>query len=175
MPDPTRPGCPASDRDNDAVPDSTDACPDRPGAPSANPRQNGCPGLVLVTGGLIRINRPVFFANNSDRLLPRSSAILQAVADALRLAPQIRRVRVEGHTDNTGPQAHNMDLSQRRAQSVVAWLTEHGVEGGRLEAQGLGPTRPLRPNITLASRAMNRRVEFHITDPVPPRTPAPGR
>ena len=66
--------CPASDRDNDAVPDSTDACPDRPGAPSSNPRLNGCPGLVLVTGGVIRINRPVFFANNSDQILPRISS-----------------------------------------------------------------------------------------------------
>ncbi len=174
MPDPSRAGCPGADRDNDAVPDTVDACPDRPGAPNTNPRQNGCPGLVLVTGGVIRINRPVFFANNSDQILPRSTAILQAVADTLRLAPQIRRVRVEGHTDNTGPAAHNTDLSQRRAQSVVTWLTGHGIEAERLEAQGLGPTRPLRPNITLANRAMNRRVEFHITDPAPPAT-APRR
>ena len=175
MPDPTRAGCPASDRDNDAVPDTTDACPSQPGAPNPNPRLNGCPGLVLVTNGLIRINRPVFFANNSDVILPRSSAILQAVADTLRLAPQIRGVRVEGHTDNTGSPAHNMELSQHRAQSVVTWLTLHGVEAGRLTAQGFGPTRPLRPNITLNNRAMNRRVEFHITDPAPPASPAPRR
>ncbi len=169
--DPARPGCPAPDRDGDAVPDVTDACPDRPGAVNANPRLNGCPGLVVVTGGVIRINRPVFFATNSDRILPTSNAVLQAVADTLRLAAQIRRVRVEGHTDNVGTAEHNTDLSQRRAASVVAWLTQHGIEAERLEAQGLGPTRPLRPNLTIANRAMNRRVEFHITDPAPPATP----
>ena len=109
----------------------------------------------------------MFFANNSDRILPQSNAVLQAVADTLRLATQIHRVRIEGHTDNTGSPEHNTELSQHRAQAVLVWLTTHGVGIERLEAQGFGPTRPLRPNITLSNRAMNRRVEFHIVDPAP--------
>jgi outer membrane protein OmpA-like peptidoglycan-associated protein/opacity protein-like surface antigen len=174
--DAARPGCPAPDRDGDTVPDATDACPTRAGAPAADPRRNGCPGLVTVAGGLIRINRPVFFGSDSDEILPTSDAVLTAVAETLRLAPQIRRVMVEGHTDSQGNPDHNMDLSQRRAASVVRWLSAHGVEAERLASSGLGQTRPLRPNITARNRAMNRRVEFHVLDPAPaaaPATPAP--
>lgn len=161
--DPARPGCPAPDRDGDAVPDASDACPERPGAPSENPRRNGCPGgLVVVTNGLIRINRPVFFATNADTILPRSNAVLTAVAETLRLAPQIRAVRVEGHTDNQGNADANLELSRRRAESVRRWLTEHGVDGARLTAEGFGQTRPVRTNLTRGGRAANRRVEFHI-------------
>jgi outer membrane protein OmpA-like peptidoglycan-associated protein len=164
--DPARPGCPVSDRDGDAVPDASDACPDRPGAPSENPRRNGCPGgLVVVNNGLIRINRPVFFATNADVILPRSNAVLTAVAETLRLALQIRAVRVEGHTDNQGNPDANLDLSRRRAESVLRWLTAHGVDGARLAAAGLGQTRPVRTNLTRGGRAANRRVEFHIVNP----------
>ena len=88
-------------------------------------------------------------------------------------------VLVEGHTDSQGNPDHNMDLSQRRAASVVRWLSAHGVEAERLASSGLGQTRPLRSNITARNRAMNRRVEFHVLDPAPVPTPAaptaPGR
>lgn len=172
--DPARPGCPAPDRDGDTVPDAADACPTRPGAPSSDPRRNGCPGLVTVSGGLIRINRPVFFGTDSDEILAASDAVLTAVAETLRLAPQIRRVMVEGHTDSQGNPDHNMDLSQRRAASVVRWLSGHGVEAERLASSGLGQTRPLRPNITARNRAINRRVEFHVLDPAPVAAPSPS-
>ncbi len=172
--DPARPGCPAPDRDGDTVPDASDACPTRPGAPSSDPRRNGCPGLVTVSGGLIRINRPVFFGTDSDEILPTSDPVLTAVAETLRLAPQIRRVMVEGHTDSQGNPDHNMDLSQRRAASVVRWLTAHGVEAERLASTGLGQTRPLRANITARNRALNRRVEFHVLDPAPAAVEAPS-
>jgi outer membrane protein OmpA-like peptidoglycan-associated protein len=169
-PDPQRVGCPGADRDGDTVTDRLDACPDRPGAPSTDPQRNGCPGLVVVGDGLVRIRRPVFFATDSDTLLPTSAPVLTALAETLRLATGIRRVRVEGHTDSTGDPGHNLDLSQRRAASVLRWLTEHGIEETRLESQGFGQTRPLRPNIGARNRAQNRRVEFHIVDPpAPPR------
>ncbi|MBI5517931.1 MAG: OmpA family protein [Deltaproteobacteria bacterium] len=169
-PDPERLGCPGPDRDGDSVIDRLDACPDRPGAPSAEPRRNGCPGLVVVAGGLVQLRRPVFFVTDSDELLSTSTAVLTAAAEALRLATGIRRVRIEGHTDSTGDAGHNLELSQRRAASVRFWLTDHGVDASRLESQGFGQTRPLRPNIGARNRAQNRRVEFHIVDP-----PAPAR
>jgi outer membrane protein OmpA-like peptidoglycan-associated protein len=125
---------------------------------------------VVVAGGLVQLRRPVFFVTDSDELLPTSTAVLTAAAEALRLATGIRRVRIEGHTDSTGDAGHNLELSQRRAASVRIWLTEHGVDASRLESQGLGQTRPLRPNIGARNRAQNRRVEFHIVDP-----PAPAR
>jgi outer membrane protein OmpA-like peptidoglycan-associated protein len=175
QPDPARGGCPAPDRDRDTVPDATDHCPDRPGAPSPNPRLNGCPGLVQILDGQVRINRPVFFATNRDTILPRSNAVLRAVADALAATPAIRRVSVEGHTDNVGPADRNLDLSQRRADSVRRWLTDHGIDASRLEARGFGADRPLRPNVTARNRAANRRVEFHITDPAQGAAPQRGQ
>jgi outer membrane protein OmpA-like peptidoglycan-associated protein len=173
-PDPARAGCPTADRDNDSVPDPVDHCPDQPGAPHPDPNRNGCPGQVRVSNGMIQINTPVFFGHNRDAILPRSFPILQAVADALRASPDIRRVSIEGHTDDVGADSENMTLSNRRAQSVMRWLTAHQVEESRLEAHGFGETRPLRPVQGISNRrerraaqADNRRVEFRIVDPAP--------
>lgn len=164
-PDPERLGCPLPDRDADTVPDRDDTCPDEFGSPSSNPRRNGCPGLVRVEGGQIRILRPVFFATNRDTILARSRPVLTAVADALIATPSIRRISIEGHTDDVGDDAFNMDLSQRRAQTVMAFLIEHGVEASRIEHHGFGETQPLVPGTTTQARAVNRRVEFRIIDP----------
>jgi outer membrane protein OmpA-like peptidoglycan-associated protein len=169
-PDPARAGCPIPDRDGDTVLDDVDRCPDQPGAPSTDAARNGCPGLVRVTNGYIQITSPVFFATNRDRILPRSFPVLNAVADTLRANADIRRVSVEGHTDDVGPDARNMGLSERRAQSVLRWLVEHGVEAARLEAHGFGETRPLvnpaglRARAQRDARAQNRRVDFRILD-----------
>jgi outer membrane protein OmpA-like peptidoglycan-associated protein len=75
---------------------------------------------------------------------------------------------VEGHTDDAGNADANMQLSQRRAEAVVQWLTGHGVEAARLEAHGFGSTQPLQQGRTPAARAANRRVQFRIVS-----TPAP--
>jgi outer membrane protein OmpA-like peptidoglycan-associated protein len=181
-PDPARAGCPTSDRDRDSVADAVDHCPDQPGAPSTDPNRNGCPGQVVFSGNTIQINTPVFFAHNRDTILPRSFPILQAVGDALRASPDVRRVSVEGHTDDVGGDQENMALSERRAQSVVRWLSEHGVEASRLEGHGFGESRPLEPITAGMARrarrnaqARNRRVDFRIVDPAaaPASTPAP--
>ena len=167
-PDPARKGCPAPDRDKDTVVDPVDACPDQPGAPNPDPKKNGCPGLVEVKGGQIVIVKPVFFATNKDVILAKSFPVLQSVADALKASPQIKKVRVEGHTDNRGKVDYNIDLSDRRAKSVMKWLIDHGIEQGRLEAQGFGPNKPVADNKNEAGRAKNRRVDFVITDPPQP-------
>ncbi|MFO0603288.1 MAG: OmpA family protein [Polyangiales bacterium] len=173
QPDPSRPGCPIPDRDCDSVPDSVDACPDRPGAPSTNPQRNGCPGRVVIEGSVLRILEPVYFALNADRILSRSEPVLTAVTDALRAASYIRRVRIEGHTDDQASDEYNLDLSQRRANNVRAWLIAHGIEEGRLEARGFGESQPAVPIDGLtgprlnAARAENRRVRFVVTDPDP--------
>ncbi len=167
FPDPNRRGCPMADRDGDAVADDVDRCPDQPGAPSRDPARNGCPGLVTIHDGQIRIARPVFFATRRDRILPRSTPVLIAVAEAIRLMPSIH-VAIDGHTDDVGDDAFNMDLSRRRAQSVRGWLGQHGIEASRLSSDGFGETRPLAPTTGLrrralnAARAQNRRVEFRI-------------
>jgi OOP family OmpA-OmpF porin len=167
-PDPMRIGCPLPDRDKDSVPDGVDACIDRPGAPDVDPKKNGCPGLVRIERGLIVILSPVFFATNKDVILPRSFPVLQAVVNAINAQPLIKRVSIEGHTDNRGTPGHNRDLSERRAKSVMRWLVTHGVAAKRVESHGYGMDRPIATNKTAIGRAQNRRVEFHITDPLPP-------
>jgi outer membrane protein OmpA-like peptidoglycan-associated protein len=163
-PDPTHPGCPLPDRDNDQIPDADDACPNTPGAPDRDPRKNGCPGLVAISRGQIVIMKPVFFATDEDVILERSYPVLQAVADALVATPAIRHIAIEGHTDSHGGAAHNMELSDRRARSVMRFLIAHGVAAERLDAQGFGSTRPVSSNRSDAGRALNRRVEFHIIE-----------
>ena len=83
-PTPIAQGCPLPDRDKDVVPDKTDACPDTPGAPSSDPKKNGCPGLVEVKSGMIVILQQVFFATDKDVILKKSFPVLDAVADVLQ-------------------------------------------------------------------------------------------
>jgi outer membrane protein OmpA-like peptidoglycan-associated protein len=162
QPDAARPGCP-SDRDKDSVSDETDACPDKVGAPDPDPKRNGCPGLVEVKEGAIVILTPVYFATNEDRILAKSYPVLDAVFNAIASLPAGRTVGVEGHTDNRGALDHNMDLSSRRAQSVVTYLVEKGIDAARLTPQGFGPTRPVDTNDTSKGRANNRRVDFLVS------------
>ncbi|HVR63947.1 MAG TPA: OmpA family protein [Polyangia bacterium] len=166
-PDPARAGCPLPDRDRDSVPDGEDHCPDKPGAPNPDPKLNGCPGLVKVAAGKIEINRPVFFATGEDRILPKSFPVLLAVANALKLTPEIHTVEIQGHTDAQGGGEKNQDLSQRRAGSVRSWLVQHGVDTLRLRARGFGDSHPISTNKTAQGRSTNRRVEFLIVDPAP--------
>ncbi|MBN1610547.1 MAG: OmpA family protein [Polyangiaceae bacterium] len=161
--DPQKNGCPRPpDRDADGILDAEDACPDDAGEYSADPAKNGCP-RVQVTEEQIVILEQIQFAKNSDRILENeSSSILQAVADVLEKHTDISRIRVEGHTDNTGGRAYNKRLSQKRAAAVVRWLTAHGIDPGRLEPAGFGQDRPKADNKTAEGRQQNRRVEFHI-------------
>ena len=162
-PDPARKGCPLLDRDRDTVPDVKDACPDQAGAPHPDPKKNGCPSLVEVKDGKLVILKPVYFALDKDIILPESFPVLQAVANALKATPAIQKLRIEGHTDNQGNAAYNMELSNRRARSVMRWLTTRGgVALQRLDAQGYGLTRPIDTNATPEGQARNRRVEFTI-------------
>lgn len=160
-PDPRRAGCPDGDRDADTVWDSIDACPDQPGAPSRDAARNGCPGLVRVSRESIQILQPVFFATARDIILESSYPVLAAVADAMQ-ASGIAHIRVEGHTDSSGDDATNLELSRRRAESVRRWLIEHGIDESGVTAAGMGETVPFESNDTELGRAANRRVEFHI-------------
>lgn len=163
-------GCPDADNDKDGVPDTEDACPLAPGKPSENPEENGCPKTVRVDTetGQIQILKRVEFATNKDRILSRSFPILQEVKDTIMANPQIKKIRVEGHTDDRGKDQYNMDLSKRRAKSVMTWLHNEGVEAERLEAYGCGEVRPIDSNKSKDGRQNNRRVEFHILEPAPP-------
>jgi OmpA-OmpF porin, OOP family len=169
--DPKKNGCPPpKDRDGDGILNEQDACPDAAGPADPNPKKNGCPA-ARVEKGQIRILEQVQFAYNSAQILKASDFILAAVAKILSENPQIKTVRIEGHTDNKGGDVFNKKLSQKRAEAVSVWLTKHGIDKSRLSASGLGKERPIDTNDTDEGRANNRRVEFHIEGQEP--EPAP--
>lgn len=169
-PDPQKSGCPEPppdpDRDKDGVPNEQDACPDAPGKPDPDPKKNGCP-TAFVRGSQIVILDQVRFASGSAAIVPgtESQDVLRAVLKVLQEHPEIKRLRVEGHTDDQGGAAYNRTLSGQRAAAVVAWLVRNGVDEPRLTSQGFGPDRPVASNKDEAGRKQNRRVEFHIQEP----------
>ncbi len=157
-------GCPLpKDRDKDTIIDSEDACPDSPGPKDADPKKNGCPA-ARVEQGQIKILERVEFENNSAKIRPESDRILNAVLAVLKDHPEFNKLNVEGHTDNRGAAAHNLNLSQRRAASVMKWLVDHGIDKARLSSKGFGMTKPIEPNDSDRGRQNNRRVEFHILE-----------
>jgi outer membrane protein OmpA-like peptidoglycan-associated protein len=158
--DPTANGCPP-DRDGDGIYDKEDACPDAPGPADPDPKRNGCP-LARIEAGEIKIVEQLRFKNDSAEILRDSDATLVAVAMILKANPAMK-VQIEGHTDNRGREAHNGELSYRRARAVEKWLVSFGIDGKRLEAKGFGSSHPIDDNKTEAGRQNNRRVEFHIT------------
>jgi OOP family OmpA-OmpF porin len=175
--DPKTNGCPPADpdRDKDGIPNDVDACPDEPGPANPDPKKNGCP-MAFVKEGLIQITEQVKFETGSARILKDSDNLLNAVLKVLSTHAEIKLVRVEGHTDNTGSAALNKTLSGQRAAAVVAWLTLHGVDKNRLASQGFGSERPIDTNATPEGKANNRRVEFHIdkSDAAPGSAAAPA-
>ncbi len=159
--DPVKNGCPI-DTDGDGILDTKDACPGERGKATDDPRTNGCPVAVRVEGTQIVLLQQVVFETGRAEIKQDSFNLLGQVVSVLNEHPDIARVAVDGHTDNRGAEKTNIALSQRRALSVVRWLTEHGIDARRLEARGFGPRRPLADNTTEAGRAKNRRVEFLI-------------
>jgi outer membrane protein OmpA-like peptidoglycan-associated protein len=101
------------------------------------------------------------FDTASARLRPDSTASLNEVF-GLIVGDKTSRWTISGHTDNQGGAAYNLDLSDARAKSVVAWLIAHGVAQNRLVAAGYGSTRPVADNATVAGRTLNRRVEVGL-------------
>jgi outer membrane protein OmpA-like peptidoglycan-associated protein len=99
------------------------------------------------------------FQAGRAELTPESDAILAEVATLMNDHPTWR-LRVEGHTDNTGSKMSNMTLSFRRASAVVAWLTSKGIKRARLDPQGIGDARPVADNNTEEGRQKNRRIEL---------------
>lgn len=101
----------------------------------------------------------IHFDTGKSAILPESEDSLKQILALLNQNATLK-LRVEGHTDNQGTAAANQILSEKRAQSVVAWLTSNGIDATRLSAKGLGQTKPLADNSTDDGRAKNRRVEL---------------
>ncbi len=116
---------------------------------------------VTRIGDNITLNMPgnVTFATDSSDLSPAFFDVLNSVGKVMNEF-ESTVVEVAGHTDSTGSDAYNMQLSQRRAQSVASYLGSQGVNSQRLITIGMGESRPVADNATDGGRAANRRVEI---------------
>lgn len=117
-------------------------------------------------GSVITFGDVLFDVNKAD-LKSAAYGNIRSLAEFLQQHPE-RQVLIEGFTDNTGSDAYNLDLSQRRADSVRHALVRQGVDMRRISTQGFGKAHPVSDNSTAASRAMNRRVEVTISHDASP-------
>lgn len=159
-------GCPDRDNDRDGIQDWKDQCRAERETINGVNDEDGCPdegsGLTEMENDRITIKGTVLFEIGSATMKQESKPMLDQVALQILAHVEIRRIRVEGHTDNVGADEKNLYLSQDRADSVRQYLISRGVAPERLEAVGYGETRPIDTNDTLRGRTRNRRVEFLI-------------
>lgn len=119
------------------------------------------PVAVAPVPKKIIILRGVNFAFDSARLTPQSQAILEEHVGVLKKERNIT-VEIAGHSDSSGPEDYNKDLSERRAKSVMEYLISKGIPSESLRAVGYGESNPIASDRTREGRAANRRVEFRI-------------
>jgi OmpA-OmpF porin, OOP family len=153
-------GCP--DADGDEVPDNVDKCPEQLGTPEADGCPIDNPPLVVIESDRIRIKGNILFETGAANIQKQSLKLLDEVAIVLARNPELGPVLIEGHTDNVGSDTLNLNLSQKRAQSVVDYLISRGIEPKRLRAKGFGESKPIATNATALGRAKNRRVDFRL-------------
>lgn len=159
-------GCPEPDNDGDGILDTDDGCPNEPETMNGYLDTDGCPDEgpsgVDIARNQIVISEKILFDTGRASIKRVSHGILNAVVAVLADFPDIT-VRVEGHTDSQGSSTSNQRLSEKRAESVRAYLIGNGVVESRLTSKGYGEEKPIDTNRTSKGRSANRRVEFHIT------------
>lgn len=141
-----------ADTDGDGVVDANDKCPDTPKGDRVGTHGCSCD-----------VTRHVHFAFDSAELTEAGKATLDEMAEQLQRLSFISGT-VIGHTDSIGSDAYNQSLSERRAQTVAAYLEGKGIAVGRLKATGAGESQPIADNGTNEGRAQNRRVVLSRTD-----------
>jgi outer membrane protein OmpA-like peptidoglycan-associated protein len=112
-------------------------------------------------GTVITLPGNVLFASGKAMLLSGAQSSLNQVADALK-DQRNAAITIEGHTDSTGSDVTNLELSRARAESVAAYLTSRGLPKEQITTNGLGPSRPVATNDSPEGRATNRRVEIIV-------------
>jgi len=148
-------GCPL-DWDNDGVPDYLDKCP---GTPAGTPvDKDGCP----IPPQKVSITLAIEFDSSKADIKSKYHDEIAKVADFMKKYPTATGT-IEGHTDSTGRASMNLELSQRRAESVKNYLVQKfGIDPARLSAKGYGMTRPIASNKTVEGKQKNRRIEANF-------------
>jgi OOP family OmpA-OmpF porin len=135
-------------------------------APAELPPVQPPPVKTGIAGNKIALAQSINFVSNKAVLVRDSHAILDEVAHILDTHAHITHVLIEGHCSDAGDtpeiEEFEMRLSQERADAVMHYLVEKGIDASRLKAIGYGDKRPVATNATYEGRALNRRVEFTI-------------
>jgi outer membrane protein OmpA-like peptidoglycan-associated protein len=105
----------------------------------------------------------IYYQTGSDELFPESIIVLNEFAFFLKDHPEMK-IEIQGHTDNTGNAQENIELSQKRAEKVIQFLQEKGVDKANIRAKGYGAEKPIANNNTADGRSKNRRTEFLVLD-----------
>jgi len=114
----------------------------------------------IAVGANINLNN-IYFATASAELQKKSFSELFLLVQLLKENPNMK-IEIGGHTDNTGTSEDNLNLSQQRAESVVAFLKSKGIAEERMKAKGYGETDPIGSNETEEGRSKNRRTSVRI-------------
>ncbi len=146
-----------ADSDGDGIPDSRDKCPNT--LEGGKVDGEGC----LLKNQTISFNNIGFELNSAKITTASSRPTLDKLANSLKAQTDFN-VEIAGHTDSTGSAEYNESLSDKRAKSVRQYLIEKGVSEDRLTATGYGEVDPVASNETASGRAMNRRVEFRVSE-----------
>jgi outer membrane protein OmpA-like peptidoglycan-associated protein len=151
-------GCPIPDTDGDGINDEEDKCPTIPGVKE----NNGCPIINKeVREKLKYVSHNILFATASDQLTPGSFIALDELADTLKNHVELK-LEINGYTDTVGTPERNILLSQKRSESVKAYLVTKGIPAERIIAIGHGQENPIADNTTESGKAANRRVELKL-------------
>jgi OOP family OmpA-OmpF porin len=151
------------DSDEDGIADDQDKCPDAAETKNGYQDEDGCPdqplpaALTPFVGTIVGVT----FEPERTELTPTSLPILDKAVAALRENPTIK-LEIAGYTDNSGELARNLELSQKRAEAVKAYLVSQGIDAARLTSKGFGQESPIADNANPEGREKNRRVEFHF-------------
>jgi OOP family OmpA-OmpF porin len=129
----------------------------------------------------VQVGHKILFEKASSKLDHHSDEVLDKVIAIIKSAPEVHHIRIEGYTSSEGILAKNKALSQARAESVMKYMIDHGVDKAMLSAKGFGPDNPVAPNDTEENREKNRRVFFNVLEekemeaPPPPKGPPPPK
>lgn len=145
------------DTDADGVPDTSDTCDQTDVGALVN--ASGC---EIVTGVIEGLN----FAANESKLTVDTRILLMKMSDGFKRYPYVN-IAVEGHTDNRGPAAANLELSKQRVLSVVRFMVSSGIDPQRIKPFGFGESRPRLANATAEGREQNRRIEIKVLNRLP--------
>jgi len=153
-------GCPWPDTDKDGVLDKDDKCPNEAGTVA----NNGCPEVEPTPEVMAELNsyaKTILFDTGKSSFKKQTIPVLQAITAILKEYPRAN-FTIEGHTDSVGSKTLNQTLSDARANAVMAYLVENGIDPSRLTAIGFGENSPIDSNATRAGRQNNRRVEVKL-------------